>query len=658
MPSAQLVINIEASIALLCAILTALTLLFILIIWFDRAGCDIPHTLCLTTRSTPPFPTYLLQILHRIMNPTGSERSNRPMKIVEDGRVPTTILPLVQGVRQWNCFEEFVQQYIGTRWQQRFGVTHGCTSLDYRAHVIDNRIVQLTPGDSSRFPVFIQDHEWELPIDDLRLLFLTRVLPWQTDLMKHVHYCLEAKELGMPEAPVVSSLIFTHEWTELLRTPNPVHALRNMLEKYAPQLGKLEAWVCMYRQALAVNPHVQPPNAFMLEAWRAEPLYDIKYSAKGHIIGVLHAGREPSHAGGMDFYIDVRTRLWTEVLSDRNLRDKFLSEPLHPHERWLWERAECGFRRYSDRDDAEPVPPPPSRDPRDLIRTSSVISNPSSSTRATQGDSTSSLPFKRMSFGGFSFPLSLPIRLPTEPQSDLTSTPDQRQADLTARPSKRRPTQADLTAVPTQRRLLGPKIISLPPTPGPTEDDSSSSETDEESAEDNTVPVVDVDGPGTHDADMEVDSNEDPSAETHRDVHAGFVHARASSPHVLPREDIPDVDDDSMTAPKGCVDYPGIPHWHTLDASVPKVGPPRLVITSHRRRPDSPTTLTPPPTDSTRDSQASNASRLDRMIVYQYRRGDSARFVRSHSWPQDAPWRDTIDSLLQDKSRFNDGGKQ
>jgi hypothetical protein len=288
----------------------------------DRAGYDGPLSLGLSSRSTLPF---------------SFTSSYMPSPTVGNYVAPS-YEDFLWRVAEQQDYEEQVHRQVGIEWHHRYGVTKGASALDYRARSVDGVFVQLLPDDRDRYPVFVQPHEWDLPTQELVLTFMRRALPWQAELTARTRQCICYPTLGLPDPIIELPIHLSLQWKELWEATSIRQALYRLNDGVQPRLAAQEAWVCMYRQALAENDAIRVPHRHLLDPWRNEPLYRLRRDAHRRILEVSHIYAEPAIRDGLKTYHRLKHALWKEIAKRPELRQVYEASPIHSHERSVWSR--------------------------------------------------------------------------------------------------------------------------------------------------------------------------------------------------------------------------------------------------------------------------------------------------------------------------------
>jgi hypothetical protein len=288
----------------------------------DRAGYDGPLSLGLSSRATSP-----------ITHPDPYMPSPTAGLIT----VPSYEDFLWRVIEQQD-YEEQIHRQVGIGWHLRYGVTKGASALDYRARSVGEEFIQLLPDDPTRYPVFVQPHEWDLPTEELVITFIQRTLPWQADLALRTRRCTSYTTLGLPDPVIEIPVTKSAQWKELWTAPSVRHALRRLHDSIQPRLAAQEAWVCMYRQALAENDAVRVPHRHIVDPWRHEPLYRLRRDGKRRILEVSHVYTEPAIREGLKTYHRIKNGIWEEIAKRPELRGAYQATAMHAHEKPIWDR--------------------------------------------------------------------------------------------------------------------------------------------------------------------------------------------------------------------------------------------------------------------------------------------------------------------------------
>jgi len=533
--------------------------LFVASYLLDRAGYDGPLSLGLSSRSTSPTsPSHLY-----MSSPTAQNLRN------------PTYESFLWRVAEKRDFEEQVHRQVGIEWHRRYGVTKGATALDYKARMIDGVFVQLTPDDPTRYPVFIQPHEWDLPKEELVITYVKRITAWQAELSLRTRHCTYYKTLGLPD-PIIEPLVTRTEGWEAIWTATSLrHALRRLNDNVLPRLAAQEAWVCMYRQALAENDAVRVPHRHTLDPWRTEPLYYLQRDRDRRILEVLYIDTEPAIREGLKMYHRMKDHVWEEVINRPVLRKAYLTMPLHSHEKPYWkslvkERDSAPDQNLYLRD--------PDGDDREYSSESDTDSE-SASTEANRGHSGES---GAEEIGNNPDALKGPL------ESPVTEIPPSVEPGL----DEALQIAAESTSAPGA--LPFPFHMSSPPRrkffPLPSVGPSS----------DPPAPVLGSSGSPSPPslAFVTPDQGRTPSNDFYRCV---VPPTPDSDEEMLPADcptDRPDSNDDEPLAirssdveftpfsfvvnvPFGCRKHVGVPHFHVIEATFPLVGPPSYRTSAH-----------------------------------------------------------------------------
>jgi hypothetical protein len=235
--------------------------------------------------------------------------------------------------KDWQLYLSQVFHQANVAWYSRYGVGGGCASTDYLAISRDGSLRQIPPPDLQNYPVFIYDNEWSLPFPQLALLFLKRAIPWETDLTARIRHARCYQTVGMPPPSIEPLITLTPEWRAVKTAPEPKYALINLLRDRAPRLGAMEAWICMYRQALtSYSGNQLATNNLLADAWRHEPFYKLQKDNQGRVIRIAYSNGQPILRDAVEEYERARDYLWDELVRDPELRSEYLKNHIPRHE--------------------------------------------------------------------------------------------------------------------------------------------------------------------------------------------------------------------------------------------------------------------------------------------------------------------------------------
>jgi hypothetical protein len=249
-----------------------------------------------------------------------------------------TRIPYPMQYYEWQDYAEHLHRVEGLRRLERFGVTKGCNSEDYHARVVEGKLLQLTPDDPAHYPEFIRPHEWSLPFYQLVLLYLTHVIPWQINANRRLSQMNRYRTLGMP-APTIYPLVTRHnEFRLIYDSEDPKAALRLFIEGKGPAFAAMEAYICMYRQAVAdcSRKVLHHNHYFIADHYRNEPLYQLERDDQRHILHIRYIGQEPALRNCYTSFFETRDALWREIVRHDPLRVLFKQTPIHDYELRSW----------------------------------------------------------------------------------------------------------------------------------------------------------------------------------------------------------------------------------------------------------------------------------------------------------------------------------
>lgn len=238
---------------------------------------------------------------------------------------------------QWPLkFQQFIRtvhHQANKAWYARYDVGNGCGSLDFLAKTENGIPLQVLPDDSRNYPTFIYDHEWWLPFPQLAYLYLTRAIPWEVDIGSRMRRARWYHKLGMPVPNIEPLVSLTPQWRDIPHATNPSFALMNFVRERAPRLAAMEAWICMYRQAL--TDHFEPDlanNFDFGDVWRNEPLYYLQRDTHNHVARVSYIGQDPAIRDALVDYHKTRNYFWDEMIRNKDLRTEYLKSQIPVHE--------------------------------------------------------------------------------------------------------------------------------------------------------------------------------------------------------------------------------------------------------------------------------------------------------------------------------------
>jgi hypothetical protein len=107
----------------------------------------------------------------------------------------------------------------------------------------------------------------------------------------------------------------------------------------------MEAYICMYRQALAdcKRTDLKHSYEFVADFYANEPLYQLDRDDKGHILHIRYYGGVPAIRNGFSSYFEARDAIWNETLRDADLRALYKQNPIPDYERCTWDILEDKF---------------------------------------------------------------------------------------------------------------------------------------------------------------------------------------------------------------------------------------------------------------------------------------------------------------------------